>query len=205
MPKVLLHPRLKRGIVCDTVWLFYICSLSFSFLIIPFQFGYVWLSLGWLIESLILIVFALKIKGNLLERMGWMAYLLAYGNFFIEPTFYQHYYLLSYFLMVVSSIFLLHTYFASERHRDYLISWKYTFLDIFKYRALPQVLFYAVHEVNYVFENYFQLLYNAAFYHSAVLVISNRHWVKVKKKRSSVKNAKAPHLECGAFPFILKQ
>lgn len=168
----------------DTVWLFYISSLTFSFLMIPFQFGYAWLSLGWVIESLILILFALKIKSNLLERMGWIAYLLAYGNFFIEPIFYQQYYHLNYFLMVASSVFLLYTYFATGRHRDYLFTWKYTFLDIFKYVTLPRLLIYAIDELNYLFENYFQQIYNATFYHAVVLVLAFYLYIKVLQKTS---------------------
>ena len=168
----------------DTVWLFYIASLTFSFLMIPFQFGYVWLSLGWVVESLILIFFALKIKSTLLERMGWIAYLLAYGNFFIKPLVYQPYYHLNYLLMVASSVFLLYTYFTTGRHKDYLFTWKYTFLDIFKYLTLPQILVYASKELNYLFENYFQQIYNVEFYNAVALALAIYLYIKVLQKTS---------------------
>jgi len=167
----------------NTVWLFYIFSLTFSFLIIPFQFGYVWLSLGWVTESLILILFALKIKSNLLERMGWIAYLLAYGNFFIKPI-YQQYYHLTYFLMVASSVFLLYTYFATGRHRDYLFTWKYNFLDIFKYLTLFRLLVYTIDEINYLFQNYFQQIFNPMFYHAVALALAFYLYIKVLQKTS---------------------
>ncbi|KJS47550.1 DUF2339 domain-containing protein [Desulfosporosinus sp. BICA1-9] len=168
----------------NTVWLFYISSLTFSFLIIPFQFGYVWLSLGWVTESLILILFALKIKSNLLERMGWIAYLLAYCNFFIKPFFYQQYYHITYLLMVASSVFLLYSYFVTGRHRNYLFTWKYTFLDIFKYLALARVLIYIIDELRYLFENYLQQIYNETFYHAVVFFLAIYLYIKVLQKTS---------------------
>lgn len=52
--------------------LFYITALTFTILVIPFQFGVKWASLGWLIEGLLLITYAVKNKEKKIELSGWI-------------------------------------------------------------------------------------------------------------------------------------
>ncbi|QGQ98572.1 DUF2339 domain-containing protein [Paenibacillus psychroresistens] len=68
----------------QTLLLFYGTSLTFAILIIPFQFGVHWLSLGWLIEALILMAFGHSVRIKSLEKSGWMVFLLCLGAFYIE-------------------------------------------------------------------------------------------------------------------------
>ncbi len=56
----------------NIVALFYITSLTFSILIVPFQFGVDWISLGWLIEGLLFISYAVKYKAKKIELSGWI-------------------------------------------------------------------------------------------------------------------------------------
>jgi uncharacterized membrane protein len=53
-----------------TMILFYATSLTFAVLMIPFQFGVQWLSLGWLIEGIILIVYGFRSQMRSLELAG---------------------------------------------------------------------------------------------------------------------------------------
>jgi len=76
--------RLKEEKI--TTLIFDITALTFAVLIVPFQFGVVWLSIGWTIESVLLICFGLKKKQPLLEYGGWIVYLLCFIAFCIYDT-----------------------------------------------------------------------------------------------------------------------
>ncbi|MCG7378235.1 DUF2339 domain-containing protein [Paenibacillus sp. ACRSA] len=63
------------------ILLFYITSLTFAVLIIPFQFGAEWLSLGWLIEGILLITLGHLKRFKAVERAGWGVVLLCIVTF----------------------------------------------------------------------------------------------------------------------------
>ncbi|WP_040950965.1 DUF2339 domain-containing protein [Gorillibacterium massiliense] len=63
--------------------LFFATSLTFAILMIPFQFGIQWLSMGWLIEGLLLIVYGQLHKLKPLEKAGWGIFSLCLGAFFV--------------------------------------------------------------------------------------------------------------------------
>jgi uncharacterized membrane protein len=66
-----------------TMLLFYATSLTFAILMIPFQLGIQWLSMGWLVESVILILFGRFNQLNKLARAGWGIFLLCLGSFYL--------------------------------------------------------------------------------------------------------------------------
>ncbi|MCD7035414.1 DUF2339 domain-containing protein [Metabacillus sp. GX 13764] len=70
----------------QTRLLFYGTSLAFAVLVIPFQFGVQWLSLGWLAEAVILIIYGLREKAKQLERAGWVIFLLCLAVFYFESS-----------------------------------------------------------------------------------------------------------------------
>lgn len=51
--------------------LFFVTSLAFAILAVPFQFGIKWLSMGWLVESVLLIIFGRRQGVKMLEWAGW--------------------------------------------------------------------------------------------------------------------------------------
>ncbi len=66
-----------------TIILFYGISITFAVLMIPFQFGIQWLSMGWLIEGLIFILYGSKSRIKAMEKTGWAVFLLCIGIFFL--------------------------------------------------------------------------------------------------------------------------
>lgn len=63
--------------------LFYATSLTFAILMIPFQFGLQWMSMGWLAEGVILIICSLKYRQEKLEKAGWLIFALCLGAFYL--------------------------------------------------------------------------------------------------------------------------
>lgn len=63
--------------------LFYATSLTFAVLMIPFQFGIQWTSIGWLAEGVILIVYSLKYQMEKMEKAGWIIFGLCLGIFYL--------------------------------------------------------------------------------------------------------------------------
>ncbi|MET3207388.1 UNVERIFIED_CONTAM: hypothetical protein ABIC26_000322 [Paenibacillus sp. PvR008] len=66
----------------QTKVLFYATSLTFAILMVPFQFGVKWLSMGWLIEAVLLTLYGNRYRLKELERAGWGILLLCMGAFF---------------------------------------------------------------------------------------------------------------------------
>ncbi|HZK55526.1 MAG TPA: DUF2339 domain-containing protein [Desulfosporosinus sp.] len=161
----------------ETVWLFHVAALAFSFLIIPFQYGYVWLSLGWVVEGVIVITLSFRVKSRLLEYMGWLAYLAACVSFFSVREIYIDYYHLKYFVMIASAAFLLHRYFAFGKYEQDILTWRGQALKIFKYLALLNIFIYFQKESHQLFLSYFKPLlevrqaYTSDFVSSAIVAI----------------------------------
>ncbi len=66
----------------NTILLFFITAMTFVIIIIPFQFGIHWLSMGWLVEGLLLIMYGYKKKKKLLERAGVLIFALCIIAFY---------------------------------------------------------------------------------------------------------------------------
>ncbi|WP_435922927.1 DUF2339 domain-containing protein [Paenibacillus sp. DYY-L-2] len=91
----------------ETRLLFYGTSLTFSMLIVPFQFGIHYLSMAWLFEGLVLSVLGHLYRYKKLERIGWGIVGLTLGAF----------------LLIDSFISLFNT-------DSFDFSWKYTFISL---------------------------------------------------------------------------
>lgn len=55
----------------ESMLLFYATSLTFGILMIPFQFGAAWWSIGWLVEGVVLTLFGNLNRFKGMERAGW--------------------------------------------------------------------------------------------------------------------------------------
>ncbi|MEK5399838.1 DUF2339 domain-containing protein [Paenibacillus sp. FSL K6-2859] len=84
----LLYLGLGRGIEKlmpqekESMLLFYATSLTFGILMIPFQFGAAWWSIGWLIEGVVLTLFGNLNRFKGMERAGWGILTLCLVMFF---------------------------------------------------------------------------------------------------------------------------
>jgi len=63
--------------------LFYLTGLTFAILMIPFQFGKAWLSLGWLIEGVAITCFGIFTQDKKIRRAGFIIYGLCVGSFIL--------------------------------------------------------------------------------------------------------------------------
>ncbi|MEO2256226.1 DUF2339 domain-containing protein [Paenibacillus amylolyticus] len=144
----------------QTILLFYITSLTFAILIIPFQFGAKWLSMGWLIEGVLLVTLGHLKRFKSVERAGWGIVLLCLitfvyydllALFFIGER--------SYFMLKYSSItlgtLLITLYYAwavhsssSARERSNYSPLELGFLNGFKYVTLANLWLYVLYESN---------------------------------------------------------
>ena len=64
--------------------LFSITALTFAILMIPFQFGIEWATMGWLIEAILMLTLVRKYNTNKLENGGWIILGLCTSVFFIH-------------------------------------------------------------------------------------------------------------------------
>jgi len=66
-----------------TSLLFYVTALTFAILMIPFQFGIRWMSLGWLIQGVLLTIYGLTYKQSRLETAGWTLFAFCLAAFYL--------------------------------------------------------------------------------------------------------------------------
>ena len=57
-----------------SIFLFYLTALTFAVLMIPFQFGMAWATIGWLVEGVLLTVFGYLKNEKWIERAGWIIF-----------------------------------------------------------------------------------------------------------------------------------
>ncbi|MDD3024056.1 MAG: DUF2339 domain-containing protein, partial [Syntrophomonadaceae bacterium] len=69
---------------------FYLTSITFAILMIPFQFEMKWVSMGWTIEAVLMIVWGIRNRIGLIEGMGWAIGLLSYLSYLINVGFTIH-------------------------------------------------------------------------------------------------------------------
>ncbi len=118
--------------------LFYLTSLTFAVLMIPFQFGIEWISMGWLVESVLLIhFFKTKYKDEKkMESAGWVIFSLCIAAFL---NFDFHYivtktFIFKYTVITSSLIYILKLY-LPDMNKETIFdkSTKGLLLNIYKY------------------------------------------------------------------------
>lgn len=71
--------------------LFFITSFTFAVLMVPFQFGVHWFTMGWLVEGILLILYGYKHRHKHLEQGGWIVFGLCLAGFFLIDLPFQTY------------------------------------------------------------------------------------------------------------------
>ncbi|MDD4049105.1 MAG: DUF2339 domain-containing protein [Clostridia bacterium] len=89
--------------------LFYLTGFTFVVLIIPFQFGKMWLSLGWLVEGVALLTYGILHEEKVFQKSGLVISALCLGAFLFFDVLNGYEYLFSYkyFAITLGSIIIL--------------------------------------------------------------------------------------------------
>jgi len=108
--------------------LFYLTALAFVVLIIPLQFGRVWLSLGWLAEGVILAVYGILKDEKRFRRAGFIICLLCLGAFLLFDLSSKWHYLFvwKYSAITLGSLLILGAYmFKKKMAGGFVSAYKY--------------------------------------------------------------------------------
>ncbi|TCO76921.1 DUF2339 domain-containing protein [Marinisporobacter balticus] len=141
-----------------TQGLFYITAMTFSILMIPFQFGVEWAALGWLIEAIGIIYYGVKIKAQKMELGGWIILGLCTLTFvmidFMDYS-YTDYFILKYSCITVGIIYVFSLY-AKDLYENPLF--KYTkkgkMLTYYKYFTIFSSWIYTIRMVVIYFDDH---------------------------------------------------
>ncbi|UTR13837.1 DUF2339 domain-containing protein [Salipaludibacillus sp. LMS25] len=127
----------------QTKILFYSTSLTFAVLFVPFQFGVMWLALGWLVQSIVIMLYANKYKQRLLEKAGWGIFGLTLTTFCIEVLerldgFTHAYFHFKYVAIIIGLIVVMMYYVHDQTkpERTHLFSGFTDFINGYKYFTL---------------------------------------------------------------------
>lgn len=92
--------------------LFYLTGFTFVILIIPFQFGKVWLSLGWLVEGVALAVYGILKEEKWFRKGGFVISAFCLSAFLVFDVTNRHSYLFTYKYLAITlgSLIILASY-----------------------------------------------------------------------------------------------
>jgi uncharacterized membrane protein len=119
--------------------LFYLTALAFVVLIIPMQFGRVWLSLGWLAEGVLLAVYGIVRNEKSFKRAGYVICLLCLGAFFIfDFVFWNYLFVWKYLAITLGSLFIL----GAHMYKKMMSG---TFITVYKIIALANAWVFVIY------------------------------------------------------------
>lgn len=157
-----------------TLVLFYITAMTFAILMIPFQFGVKWASLGWLIEALLVITYASRNKEKMMEIGGWAILALCFISFMVLD-FYSWtdigYFDLKYTLMTFGNIYVLAVYIPRLNQSELF---KYTnkgkLLSYYKYFTVINTWIYTLRMTYRLYYRYIKIPYHYDDFYISVLM-----------------------------------
>ncbi|MBU9713892.1 DUF2339 domain-containing protein [Evansella tamaricis] len=143
----------------QTILLFYGTALTFTVLMIPFQFAIEWIALGWLIEAVVIILLANRAKLRTLEKAGWLIFFLCLGTFYMEVYGFwggewplsQHFN--SKYFAIMFGMMLLTMYYVKNRLnvQEVVFLGYPNFIRHFKYFSLVNLWFYLVYKARFFY------------------------------------------------------
>lgn len=167
----------------QTILLFYATSLTFAVLMIPFQFGVQWLSMGWLVEGILLIVYGSLNRFKALERTGWGIFLLCLGAFFLYDLalskilmeYSTHHFDIKYSSVTAGTLLVIFYY--SLRWKDkpatvFYSASEASLLSLFKYCALVNLWFYLLYESNHLYQLWVPRSFSHFEFYTGLLIAS---------------------------------
>jgi uncharacterized membrane protein len=146
--------------------LFYLTALAFVVLIIPLQFGRVWLSLGWLAEGVILAVYGILNDEKRFRRAGFVICLLCLGAFllFDLSSSWHNLFVWKYTAITLGSLLILGAYMFKKKMTG-------GFVSAYKYFAVINAWGYVIYIIGelrhllfsrYAYEQVFRIGYLAS-------------------------------------------
>lgn len=159
----------------QSMLLFYATSLTFAILMVPFQLGADWWSIGWLVEGVVLTVYGVRHRFKGLERAGWGILMLCLAVFFglsvpiqidVSNSMGETYFALKYAFITAGmlSVAVLYAHRHSRTKPDEMSSgWEIQAAVWFKYAAL--VNFWAF--LLYISGEFYDLVLPETMPHSA--------------------------------------
>ncbi|MDR2942053.1 MAG: DUF2339 domain-containing protein [Treponema sp.] len=128
--------------------LFYLTALAFVVLIIPMQFGRVWLSLGWLAEGVILTVYGVLKSERNFRKAGLVICALCFGAFLIFDLSLSWRYLFvwKYSAITLGSLIILGAYMYKKMMNG-------SFVSVYKYFAVTNTWVYALYIIGKIGNN----------------------------------------------------
>ncbi|RKL67807.1 hypothetical protein CR203_08165 [Salipaludibacillus neizhouensis] len=141
--------------------LFYGTSITFAVLVVPFQFGIEWLAIGWLIEGIVIMLYANRYKLVLLEKAGWAVFGLTVATFSLEILQYMNvlhvqridFFHVRYFAIMTGLIIVMVYYVLDQMKKEStkLFNRFARFIRGLKYFTLVNLWVYVIYESTYVF------------------------------------------------------
>lgn len=148
----------------QTTLLFYATSLTFAVLMIPFQFGVEWLSMGWLVEGILLTIYGNLNRFKQLEKAGWGILALCLGTFFwvdvLAYNFYSYpdsHFALKYTFVAIGMLVVTLFYANQEKSRTvhlYNRPIEAQIMTYFKYVTLVNTWFYLLFEAMHLYNRF---------------------------------------------------
>lgn len=141
----------------QTTLLFYATSLTFAVLMIPFQFGAEWISMGWLVEGVLLTIYGSLNRFKQLEKVGWGILALCLGAFLYVDLlgnvllfdYNDTFYVLKYSFVTAGMVLVTLFYAIQQQREGRLFSrpFEAQIVTAFKYATLLNVWFYLLYEM----------------------------------------------------------
>lgn len=144
LERIVPQERLMRTI-------FYLTALTFVTLVVPFQFGKVWLSIGWTIEAVFLVIYGLRLDSKLMQWAGWAVLGLSYAAFVIaaDSVDPMHHYRFALLTVGMAAVIAAH---RPNSDGSSVISVLGRGFNLAKYFILAHILCYAVIESSEAFD-----------------------------------------------------
>ena len=145
--------------------LFFLTAMTFSILMIPFHFGIEWASMGWLIEAVLIIVYAVRRDFGKMEAAGWVILALCAVNFVIYDFHYfwpMEHFPFKYTMMTAGFIIVLAMYVKALHDNEmFKHSKKGVLLTLYKYFTIVASWIYVLRMTFYFYDKY--LPYNSTY------------------------------------------
>lgn len=162
---MLMEKRMPRE--QESRLLFYVTSLTFGILMVPFQLGTAWWSIGWLVEGVALSLYGHLYRFKAVERSGWGILLLCLGSFFgidamlklsaLNPLadYSTPYFDLKY-TFITAGMVIVAVFYAFRHSRQEILlrslPWEAQIAVWFKYGAILNLNVYLVYEALYLYD-----------------------------------------------------
>ena len=160
--------------------LFYATSLTFAVLMIPFQFGIQWMSMGWLVESIILIIYSLTYQMEKMEKTGWIIFGLCLGAFYLGdclrmlPFVHVEYFTYKFTAITMGAI-LVTTAYLMDSQKEGMAKYGrlWNIAMGFKYFTIINVWIYLLYMAGEFYNAWMPRGYHFEFYRTALMAIIN--------------------------------